>query len=100
MAKSDEMEALLLSTAPPTPPAQPIPAPPSPPAPPPPEPVPADVASLLSRQLLSHFGPALAKLGIISVANLAQFSEAELTEHMPKMRLGEVKRLIAAAKAA
>jgi len=63
-------------------------------------PVPAEVAALLSRLCLSQYGHALvAELGVAFVSDLALFSEADLKEGLPAMKMAERKRLLAASKA-
>ena len=72
----------------------------SPPPQPPSVSVPAAVSSLLSRLSLSQYGPALvAELGVAFVSDLALFSEDDLKEGLPAMKMAERKRLLAAAKA-
>jgi hypothetical protein len=60
--------------------------------------VPSDVAALLRRLSLCSYGAALChKLGVASVSEVAQLTEADVREQLPAMKVAERRRLLNAA---
>jgi hypothetical protein len=60
--------------------------------------LPSDVAALLRRLSLFSYGAALChKLGVASVSEVAQLTEADVREQLPAMKVAERRRLLHAA---